>query len=123
MLNAYAIMTLIDGIFNLLLSVGCAGYFCLVGIASMGIGLICVPLAIYPLVLGILEIVQFPALNRTPPGRRDIPTWLAIMQLIGVLFANPLALATGIIGLIAGNDPKVLGYMAGQHYLSPLDPE
>jgi len=114
LLNAYATMTLIDGILNLLLAVGCCAYFGLFGVATMGLGLICVPLSIYPLVVGILELVQWGPLNSTPPRRGNLPTWLAIMQLINVLFMNPLSLACGIIGLIAGNDAKVKAYLQGQ---------
>ncbi len=106
-------MTLIDGILNLLLSVGCCAYLGLIGLASMGLGLICVPLAIYPLVLGILELVQYGPINSEPPRRRDVPIWLAIMQLIATIFFNPLALATGIVGLIASNDANVRAYLGG----------
>jgi len=106
LLNAYAVMTLIDGIFNL-----CLGVLA-VGVLFCGT-IICAPLGAYPVVLGILELVHFGPLNRTPPGRRDVPVWLAVMQLIGSLFSNPLALATGIIGLVAGNDAKVRAYLAG----------
>lgn len=112
-------MTLIDGIFNLVLAVGCCAYLGLIGIASMGLGLICVPLSFYPLVLGILELVQYGPINSEPPRRNTVPTWLAIMQLIGTMFGNPLALATGIVGLIAASDTNVRAYLTGggQAYL------
>jgi len=107
-------MTLVDGILNLLLAVGCCAYIGLIGVATVGLGLICAPIAAFPLVLGILELVQWGPLNSTPPRRRDIPTWLAVMQLINTLFGNPLSMACGIIGLIAGNDAKVKAYMQGR---------
>lgn len=97
-------MTLIDGIFNLCLGIMAGGFlFCAT--------IICVPLAIYPVVLGVLEIVQFASHNRQPSQRRELPQWLAVMQIIGILFSNPLALACGIIGLIASNDETVKNYL------------
>lgn len=98
-------MTLIDGILNLLIGLTAGGVlFCLT--------VVCTPLAAYPIVLGILEIVQFGQISRHPPTRRELPTWLAVMQIIGFLFSNPLSLACGIIGLIAGNDESVKTYFA-----------
>ena len=100
-------MTLIDGILNLMIGlIGSGVLFCTT--------IICAPLGVYPIVLGILEIVQFNRLNRRPPDRREWPTWLAVMQIIGILFSNPLSLACGVIGLIAGNDESVRNYLNPQ---------
>ena len=90
-------MTLIDGILNI-----CLGF--LAGGLLLCTTIICAPLGAYPIVLGILEIIQFGPLNSHPPKRRELPTWLPVMQLIGMLFSNPLSMACGIIGLVAGND-------------------
>lgn len=106
-LQAYAVLTLISGIFNLLWALYLGGVTCMGAVATLGIGMICMPLAAYPLVLGILEICQFNPLHRNPPTRQSFPTWLAIMQIIGVALGNPISLTAGIIGLVAGNDAAV----------------
>ncbi len=103
-LKTYAILTLIDGILNVLLGIMAGGFlFCLT--------IFCAPLALYPMVLGVLEIVQFTSLNQHPPVRRELPNWLSIMQIVGIAFSNPLALACGIIGFIANGDESVKAYL------------
>ncbi len=97
---------LIDGILNLFGGLAVAG--CL--LCST---IVCAPLGLYSIVLGVLEIVHFNQLNDTPPRRSDLSVWLCVMQIVNVIFGNPLSLVTGILGLIAANDAAVKCYLAG----------
>lgn len=118
LLTAYTTLCLIDGILNLVAAAGGLCGVAFITVVTAGIGVIFLPLAAIPLVVGILELIQYGRLNRVPPGRTDIPIWLAVIQLIAGL-GNVLALTTGIIGLIANNDTDVKAWLGGAAYSHP----
>jgi len=111
MLQAAGIFMIVDGFANLLwalvlgLSFACTVVFIFCGV-----------IAIYPLVLGIFEIIEGQKLLRHPPVRREVPTWLGVMQLINALSGNGLSLIAGIITLIAANDDGVRHYFDAWWY-------
>ncbi len=122
LVQAIGVMALIDGILNVLyamvgpivIATGLLGSV----VASIGLcapGLICLPglvLYIYPLVLGILEILYGARLLSDPPRTRRPAQYLAILQIINVLFLQVLSVVAGILSLIWYNDEGVRAYFA-----------
>jgi hypothetical protein len=114
--QALAIMTLIDGILNIII----VGFGWGLGILSVvlgtaGIGfpiLVCCPVPIYAIVLGILEIIVAAKLLPEPAKAKEFPKYLAIMQIINVISGGILSIVTGILALVFANDPEVVSYFA-----------
>jgi hypothetical protein len=74
--------------------------------------LFCWPVGAYPFVLGILEIVYAAKLLPNPPRPVQPATYLAVMEIVAILYLNPLALIGGILALVFYNDPQVVAYFA-----------
>jgi hypothetical protein len=107
-LTAIAIMTLLSGILNLFWSLVVFLAVLLFGFGTLLLGCICLPLGLYPLGLGILEIVYAVRLlrNHVPPALK--PAYhIAVMEVIDTLFGNLPALIVGVLALIFYNDPAV----------------
>ena len=107
-------MTLIDGILNIVVvSLGWGlGIFSVV-LGTVGAAfpvLICCPVPIYALVLGILEIIAATKLLPEPAKTKEFPKYLAIMQIINILSGGILSIVTGILALVFANDPEVVAY-------------
>ncbi len=107
--QAIAIMTLVGGIMATLASVGLLAYFGLVGVASMGVGLICClwPGPYYGLVVGILGIVKGSQLLGDNAHRSTPPTAIAVMQIINVVNGDFVNLTLGILTLVFLSEPEV----------------
>ena len=108
-LQASTTLTLIDGILNLVWAL-------FAGILLTCTTIVCGIFAVYPLVLGILEIIEAQKLSRHPPQRDEVPIWLGVMQLINAMSGNPLSLVAGIITLVAANDDNVKNYLLAWRY-------
>ena len=118
--QAIGIMALVDGILNILYSItgpivittGLLGG----ALASLGLcapGLICLPGLVvfaYPLVLGILEMIYGIQLLGNPPRVSRPARYLAIMQIVNILFLQVLSVVAGILSLVWYNDEKILAY-------------
>jgi hypothetical protein len=103
-----SIMMLISGIINILGSLTMTG---LIVLGTVGIGLLCTPVLLLPLVLGIFEIIYASKLMSNPPKPvRNLRT-IAILEIVDIIFMNIVALATGIITLVFLNDPEVKNYL------------
>lgn len=96
--------TLVNGIINLLW-----GATLILGLLPT---LICWPLGAYPFVLGILEIVYAARLLPNPPRAVQPATYLAVMEIVDILYLNPFAVIGGILALVFYNDPQVVAYFA-----------
>jgi len=107
--QAIAVMTLVGGILATLASVGLLGYFGLVGVASMGVGLICClwPGPYYGLVVGVLGIVKGSQLLGDNAHRSAPPTAIAVMQIINVVNGDFVNLTLGILTLVFLSEPEV----------------
>ena len=114
--QALAIMTLIDGILNIVvvgLGWGLGILVTIVGTAGIGFFvLICCPVPIYAVVLGILEIILAAKLLPEPAKVKEFPKYLAVMQIINVISGGILSIVTGILALVFANDPEVMSYFA-----------
>ena len=105
--TAIAVMTLISGIINILWAAGLTGT---VVIGTLGIGLLCAPLTLLPLVLGIFEIVYGVRLLGSPTRPIQPAQAIAILEICSVLFGNVISLAVGILTLVFYSQPDVKAY-------------
>lgn len=112
MVTAIAIMTLINGIINILwgLSITTSVVF-----GTFFLGALCVPVTILPAILGIFEIIYALKLLSNPPQPIQPSIAIAILEIIAVITGNVLSAIVGILVLIFYNDPTV------KHYFSMLN--
>lgn len=105
--TAIAVLSLVDGGLNILFGVSLLFFFVAFGFSTLGCGCLLAPLALYPLVLGILEVVYAARLLPEPPQPVRPARWLAIMQILNVLLGNVLSLVVGVLELVFFDDPEV----------------
>ena len=107
MVQAIAIMTLVNGILNILWGGGAAIGF------TAGIVTIClVPFALLPIILGIFEVIYAARLLAEPPQPVQPSQAIAVMEMCCILFANVISLIVGILALVFYNDVAVKDYFA-----------
>jgi hypothetical protein len=107
--QAIAIMTLINGILNILWGFGVTGSIVL---GTLGFGLLCSPVTILPLILGIFEIIYAAKLLANPPQPARPSQAIAIMEICCILVGNVISLVVGILALVFYNDAAVKAYFA-----------
>ncbi|MDY7080154.1 MAG: hypothetical protein SXV54_25010, partial [Chloroflexota bacterium] len=104
--TAISAMTLISGILNVLWTFGLAASTVM---GTFGIGILCAPLTILPLVLGIFEIIYATRLLSDPPRPTRPSPVIAILEICCILFGNVTSLVIGILALVFYNQPDVQG--------------
>lgn len=113
LLEAAAILTLISGIVHLVSFCGLVIWVLIAGLASFGLACFLLPLAFVPLAMGVYELRYALALFATPLGVREPNRVLAIVEVCLILFGNVVALAAGVVALVAYSDEGVRRYWAG----------
>lgn len=109
MVQAIAIMTLINGILNILYALGITTGIVL---GTLFFGIVCAPFTLLPMVLGIFEIVYAVKLLANPPQPVKPSQTIAILEIITVLTGNVISLVVGILALVFYNDARVQQYFA-----------
>lgn len=104
-----AILVLINGVVNIAWG-GVLGILIIAG--TLGIGLLCAPILILPVVLGVFEIVYGINLMAEPPKVKELSMPLAILEICNILFLNIYGVVVGILSLVFMNEPEVKGYFA-----------
>ncbi|MBM3152431.1 MAG: hypothetical protein FJZ96_09570 [Chloroflexi bacterium] len=108
LVQAIAILTLINGIFNILWGAGV-----ILGL-TLGIVTLCLaPLGFLPLILGIFEIIYAAKLLANPPQPAQPSQTIAILEICCILVGNLISLIVGILALVFYGDPQVKAYFAG----------
>ena len=79
---------------------------------TVGIGLLCAPVTIAPLVLGMFEIIYATQLVAEPPKQKNLSQAIPILEICCILAFNVVSLVVGILSLVFASDPKVQGYFA-----------
>ncbi len=117
LVSAIAWMTLTSGIVNLFWG------FALSGTALVSIiGIICVPLAILPSVLGVFEIIYAAKLFSNPPQAVKPSTNIAVLEIANILALNLFSMVVGILSLVFYNDPLVKDYFLRLNGTLPPQP-
>ncbi|NOQ40603.1 MAG: hypothetical protein GQ562_09820 [Anaerolineales bacterium] len=104
-----SILVLISGILNVF---GGGLLALLIIIGTLGIGILCAPVLILPMILGVVEIVYGINLLSDPPKVKELSQPIAILEICSILFANVFAVVVGIISLVFLNDDEVKSYFS-----------
>ncbi|NOY99103.1 MAG: hypothetical protein GXP40_07860 [Chloroflexi bacterium] len=104
-----AIMTLANGIINILWGLGVTTA---VVLGTLFIGIICAPFTILPTILGIFEVIYASKLLSDPPQPIRPSQSIAILEIVAVITGNVLSLIVGILVLVFYNDSTVKRYFA-----------
>lgn len=117
--TALAVINLAQGILSTCYAAWLVFFFLALALGSAGCGCIFMPLAVYPLVVGILAIVYGARLLPEPPGSVQPAHWLAVMQMCTLLFGDLVSFAAGVANLVLLNDPEVRAWFE-RHRPDPL---
>ena len=109
LVTALTIMTLINGILNILYALGLTAAIVL---GTLGIGLLCAPVTILPAILGIFEILYAVKLLSDPPQPVKPSQTIAVLEIVCIITGNALSLVVGILALVFYNDASVKDYFA-----------
>lgn len=104
-----SILVLISGILNVF---GGGLLALLIIIGTLGIGILCAPVLILPMILGVVEIVYGINLLSDPPKVKELSQPIAIFEICSIIFANVFAVVVGIISLVFLNDDEVKSYFS-----------
>lgn len=102
-----AILVLINGILNVLWG----GILALFGVISI-IGILCAPLLILPMILGVFELIYALNLLADPPKVKEPSQVLAILEIVNIIFLNIFSVLVGILSLIFISEAEVKEYFA-----------
>ena len=107
--NAIAIIMIVSGALNII-----AGITVTITLVVTILGILCVPLGLIPIGIGIYEIIQGAnILSNKPVKNVMLVGWLEIASL---LWANVLSLVAGILVLVFYNEEEVKTYFDGVAY-------
>ena len=102
---AIALMTLVNGIFNIIWGIA-------IITGTFGLGLLCFGIPLFPMVLGGFEIAYAIKLLASPPQPVRPSQAIAIWEIAAVLVLNVFSMVVGILVLIFYNDTTVKEYFA-----------
>ncbi len=106
-IQTLSILLIISGILNFF---GGGILALLIIIGSIGLGLLCAPILVLPMILGVAELTHGINLLADPPRVKGPSQAIAIMEICSILFGNMFAVVVGVINLVIGNDLEVKGY-------------
>jgi len=102
-LTTIGTMLLVSGIINLFSAL------------SWFITFIGIPLAIYCLVLGMLEIIYAGKILSDPVVATQPAKYIAVMEIVNIISCNFISLAIGIVSLVLYAEPEVVNYFRRRH--------
>ena len=117
---AIALMTLVNGIFNVIWGIG-------IIVGTIGLSLLCFPVPLFPIILGGFEVAYAIKLLANPPVPVQPSQPIAILEIVALFVGNVFSLVVGILVLIFYNDSAVKDYFARlngiQTVVPPVEPE
>ncbi len=102
-----AVMTLISGVINLFW-----GFIASATALGTIVGVVCLPVAILPTILGIFEIIYAAKLLSAQPEPAQPSQAIAIIEIMAILYLNVFSMVVGILALVFYNDVTVKEYFA-----------
>lgn len=117
LVTAIGLMTLASGITNLFW-----GFIASATALGTIVGVICLPVAILPTILGIFEIIYAAKLLSAQPQPVGPSPSIAAFQISTVVMGNVFSLVVGILALIFYNDMTVRNYFEGTPMQTPPTP-
>ncbi|HCP48078.1 MAG TPA: hypothetical protein DIU15_18715 [Deltaproteobacteria bacterium] len=108
--QAIGIMHLVSGILNLLWSVGYILNGLVVGIGTLGLGLICCCPVVLLIPTAILEIISAIKHLKEPPEGLEPQPLVSYLEIACILCCNWITMTVGIVGLVFLQDEEVKAY-------------
>jgi len=105
--NAIGVMNLVSGAVNILAG---GALTISVVLGTFFLGLVCLPLTIAPVVLGIFEVLYGVKLMANPPQPVKPAKAIAIAQILSFIYLNVISGVIGILSLTMYTDPEVEAY-------------
>ena len=107
LVTAIAVTTLVSGIVNLFWGL-------VASMTAIGtiIGIVCLPFAILPAILGIFEIIYATKMLSNPPQPLQPSNSIAVFEILCFLTGNIFSMIVGILSLVFYNDVTVKNYFA-----------
>lgn len=105
MVKAIAIMNLVNGILNILTGLSWLAMF---------IFIVTIPIGVYSLIVGILELINSSRLLPDPIKLDRPPKNIAVMEIINIISGNIVSLIVGILSLVFYQDDNVKSYFDRQ---------
>jgi hypothetical protein len=102
-----AILVLISGILNIVWG----GILALFGVLTI-IGILCAPVLILPMVLGVFELIYALNLLADPPKVKKPYQAIAILEICDIFFLNIFGVVVGVLSLIFINEEEIKAYFA-----------
>jgi hypothetical protein len=102
-----AVLILVSGILNIIWG----GILALIGVITV-IGILCAPLLILPMVLGVFELIYALNLMAEPPKVKNPSQALAILEICNIVFLNIFSAVVGVLSLIFFSEEEVKDYFA-----------
>ncbi len=100
------ILMVISGVINILAGITIT---LLIVLGTFFIGIICAPLTIIPIGIGVYEIVVGANILNNKPAKTI--TVVAGLEIASILWANFLSMIIGILVLVFYNDPETKAYL------------
>jgi hypothetical protein len=104
-LQTMAVLVLINGVLNIVWG----GILALLGVLSL-IGILCAPILLLPMVLGVFELIYALKLLADPPRVTKLSQAIAILEICNFLFLNIFSVVVGVISLIFMNEDEIKDY-------------
>ncbi len=108
-ITAIAVLTLVSGIVNIMAALG---FTLAIVLGTLGIGLLCAPITLLPIALGVFEIIYAIKLLSTPPQPTHPNQVIAILEIVTILYGNIISVAVGVLALVFYAEPDVKAYFA-----------
>lgn len=118
LITAIAVLTLLSGIINLFW-----GFVASATALGTIVGVVCLPIAILPTILGVFEIIYAAKLLSTQPQPVQPSNSLAVFQILTFLMGNIFSAVVGILNLVFYNDVVVKQYFARINNISTDQPK
>lgn len=109
LVQAIGWMTLASGVINILYGLTLTSS---VVLGTLFLGIICAPVTLLPVVLGIFEVLYALKLLASTPEPLQPNRTLAILEIVDLLSLNVISALVGILALIFYDDPEVKQYFA-----------
>ena len=107
--NAMGIMTIVSGFINISAGIG---YSAAAVLGTLFIGIVCLPITLIPVVLGVFEVIYgIKVLSDKPVSNT---TMIGAFEIGSILWGNILSAGIGVAVLILNNDPIVEAYFSSQ---------
>jgi len=104
--QAVTIIMLANGIINIIV-----GLTLTWGAIATVVGILCMPITVLPLVLGVFEVVNAANILSNRPVPADRLRTLAIFEIINIIYGNLVSLTAGILNLVFLDSPEVKEYL------------